>query len=212
MRGWGGGQLGVTTVIPARAAPPPTRSLPIPTPTARVPGPGGNGAEPSRGEKRKAGIPGAGRARESRSPYDRSGPFTPGSRRPPAPAPRSGRPSHPSARLDQSLTVPVHTNQALWVVGWSSFPPFRTPFSPRSPLPAATGIQRHSFSRQNLMASCCRKSAHLCRKAGRRALSYPGLCRDCRAGVPPNSGWSSDVAVVRHGLMRFGIDDCFGEN
>jgi hypothetical protein len=92
-------------------------------------------------------------------------------------SPGSGRPSHLSASLDHSLPAPVHTKQALWVLCWSSFPLFRTPFSPSSPLPAATGIQMHSFSRQNLLASCCRKSAHLCRKAGRRALSYPRLCR-----------------------------------
>lgn len=92
-------------------------------------------------------------------------------------SPRSGRPSHLSASLDHSLTAPVRTNPALWVLCWSSFPLFRTPFSPSSPLPAATGIQMHSFSRQNLLASCCRKSAHLCRKADWCALSYPKLRR-----------------------------------
>lgn len=93
-------------------------------------------------------------------------------------SPRSRQSSHLSARLDHSFTVPIRTNQALWVFCWSSSPPFRTPFSPSNPLPAATGIQMHSFSRQNLPASCCRKSAHLCRKAGRRALSYPGSAEE----------------------------------
>lgn len=117
----------------------------------------------------KHGNPGG--LQSLRSPY-------PGEPRAIGSSPRSGRPSHLSVRLDHSLTVPVHTNQALWVLCWTSFRPFRTPFSPSSPLPAATGIQMHSFSRQNLIASCCRKSAQLCRKADRRALSYPGLCKE----------------------------------
>lgn len=173
----GRGQLGVTKVITSRAAPPPTRSLPIPTPTARVPS-----------TRRERGGAKPRREAEGRNPLEPEKHANPGGlQKALVPVrwraadhgfqPAFRRPSHLSAHLDHSLTVLARTNQALWVLCWSSFPPFRTPFSPSSPLPAATGIQMHSFSRQNLLASCCRKSAHLCRKVGRRALSYPELCR-----------------------------------
>lgn len=183
-RGWGR-ERGVSNYCNyRRAAPPPTRSLPIPTPTARVPR-----------TRREGGGAKLLRAAEGRDPYSRKVVRTPEA---PVPLPRRagatsstphfGRPSHLSGRHDHSLTVPVHTNQDLWVLLWSPFPTFGALCSTRSPLPAATGFPMQSFSRQNLLASSSRKRAHLCRKAGRRALSYPVLSRRATSVDRPGRG------------------------
>lgn len=184
-RGVGGGrEVWVTTVITPQPLLPPAH-FQFPTQRHVSPGPGGKGAGPNCWEQRKAGTPTAGKLCEPR----RLRSLYPGELRPPArPRTKCGRPSHLSGRHDHSLTVPVHTNQDLWVLLWSPFPTFGALCSTRSPLPAATGFPMQSFSRQNLLASSCRKRAHLCRKADRRALSYPGLCRRATSVDRPERG------------------------
>lgn len=136
----------------------------------------------------------------------------PGELRATSSTPYFGRSSPLSDCHDHSLTVPVHTNQDLWVLLWSPLPPFGVLFSTSSPLPAATGIPKKSFSRQNLLASSCRKRAHLCRKAGRRALSYPGLCRTTSVYRPGSTSSSTDPAQSNTPADEFGIDERLDEN
>lgn len=185
-RGVGGGrEVWVTTVI--------TPSSPSSHPLTSNSQPNGTCPQDPEGRGRGQTVESSGRQGplqpESCANPGGSGPFTPESCGPPArPRTKCGRLSHLSGRHDHSLTVPVHTNQDLWVLLWSPFPTFGALCSTRSPLPAATGFPMQSFSRQNLLASSCRKRAHLCRKADRRALSYPGLCRRATSVDRPERG------------------------
>lgn len=71
------------------------------------------------------------------------------------------------------------------------------PFSPGRPLPAAAGIQMLRFSRQNWMASRCRKRARLCRKARRRAFRFAKLGS---SAAPPEAGAAAPQVRLRPGF------------